>query len=303
MTENEKEDYKNRMVALREETFKRCPILYCKKDRPMTETCMCWGWECGYGWYRSLSELSENLEALNILYYPEYRVRVQAEQVKEKFSDLCFYYTVVIDPPKPYMWLSSVLLKAYDLLSRIDYKKERVVDRPNTFRNEEEEIPSGKLREVEKNTKNCSNVSIVCRNGKWFKITRIEYIGKSHYEPTRHRFLYKVMHMFKCMSNRVYYHKANDPTDSKRNVILSYVNYVAQNLINETTRGIRNVCEECGLGIGKDRFSDECYTEGYVNRICEECAEDSGRIYVMNGKRYQNGMELKKGKEKWKKAK
>jgi hypothetical protein len=60
------------------ETF---PNLYQGYYRSMKETCMCWGFECGDGWFELIKELSEKLEPLG----------VEAEQVKEKFGTLRFY--------------------------------------------------------------------------------------------------------------------------------------------------------------------------------------------------------------------
>lgn len=87
----------NKKASLAEETMKLCKILYCQKDLPMSETCMCWGWECGEGWYNALRKASCRLEALNMLCYDKYKVRIQADQVKEKFGTLRFYYSVLCD--------------------------------------------------------------------------------------------------------------------------------------------------------------------------------------------------------------
>ena len=90
--ENEKKD-----KSLAKETMDQCSILYCTKDLPMTQTCMCWGWECGSGWFNVLHEASCKLEALNLIYYPKYKVRIQADQVKEKFGTLRFYFSVICE--------------------------------------------------------------------------------------------------------------------------------------------------------------------------------------------------------------
>ena len=90
--ENEKKDR-----SLAKETMDMCSILYCTKDLPMTQTCMCWGWECGTGWFNVLNEASCKLEALNLTYYPKYKVRIQADQVKEKFGTLRFYFSVICE--------------------------------------------------------------------------------------------------------------------------------------------------------------------------------------------------------------
>lgn len=41
------------------------PILYSQRDLSMQETCMCWGFECGDGWFKLIDELSAGLEDVN----------------------------------------------------------------------------------------------------------------------------------------------------------------------------------------------------------------------------------------------
>lgn len=67
-----------------EEMMKRFPHLYADRDAPMTQTCMCWGIECGPGWYDLLYELSAKLEALILKMPLEAQEHVKASQVKEK---------------------------------------------------------------------------------------------------------------------------------------------------------------------------------------------------------------------------
>lgn len=58
------------------------PALYKQRNWPMTETCMCWGFSCGDGWFKIIDELSEKLSKFE---------GIQAAQVKEKFGGLRFY--------------------------------------------------------------------------------------------------------------------------------------------------------------------------------------------------------------------
>lgn len=64
------------------------PLLYADRNKPYTETCMCWGFACGDGWYEIINGMSAQLEAL-IVSDPECGVR--ASQVKEKFGFLRVY--------------------------------------------------------------------------------------------------------------------------------------------------------------------------------------------------------------------
>lgn len=67
---------------LEDKLIRRFPKLYGQHNKPMPETCMCWGFECGDGWFDLIWELSEKLEQFDEL---------EAFQVKEKFGGLRFY--------------------------------------------------------------------------------------------------------------------------------------------------------------------------------------------------------------------
>jgi hypothetical protein len=38
------------------------PKMMVNRDKPMTETCMCWGFECGDGWFNILNQLMGNIQ-------------------------------------------------------------------------------------------------------------------------------------------------------------------------------------------------------------------------------------------------
>jgi hypothetical protein len=71
------------------------PKLFVNRNKPMTETCMCWGFECGNGWFNILNQLCQNIQ-----HHLDWKNRdgqvvpqVTVDQVKEKFGTLRFYYT------------------------------------------------------------------------------------------------------------------------------------------------------------------------------------------------------------------
>lgn len=74
--------------------YNNYPILYQQKDLDMTETCMCWGFECGDGWFKIIDELSNKLETINNL---NIGIKIIATQVKEKFGTLRFYYDFIYE--------------------------------------------------------------------------------------------------------------------------------------------------------------------------------------------------------------
>lgn len=38
------------------------PKIFADRNKPMTETCMCWGFECGDGWYNIIDQLCSNIQ-------------------------------------------------------------------------------------------------------------------------------------------------------------------------------------------------------------------------------------------------
>jgi hypothetical protein len=58
----------------------------------MKKTCMHWGMECCDGWYDLLDELLAKLDYIS----KHSGVQVVADQIKEKFGTLRFYYSTII---------------------------------------------------------------------------------------------------------------------------------------------------------------------------------------------------------------
>jgi len=80
-----------------EKLFKKYPKIFCQKDLSMQETCMCWGIDCGDGWYKILEMLCFQLQFdTDRNNYPQ----VEATQVKEKFGGLRFYYIILASDKK-----------------------------------------------------------------------------------------------------------------------------------------------------------------------------------------------------------
>ena len=71
------------------------PKMMVNRNLPMTETAMCWGFECGDGWFNILNQLMGNIQ--NHIDWQnrngEVVPQVTVDQVKEKFGTLRFYYT------------------------------------------------------------------------------------------------------------------------------------------------------------------------------------------------------------------
>jgi hypothetical protein len=67
--------------------YDRFPALYAEHSLPMTQTCMCWGFECDNGWFDLIWMLSLALEDES----KQSNAPIVAQQVKEKFGGLRFY--------------------------------------------------------------------------------------------------------------------------------------------------------------------------------------------------------------------
>ena len=71
------------------------PKMMVNRNKDMMETCMCWGFECGDGWFNILDQLMGNIQ-----HHIDWKNRteevvaqVTLDQVKEKFGTLRFYYS------------------------------------------------------------------------------------------------------------------------------------------------------------------------------------------------------------------
>ena len=80
----------------------RYPKMMINRNKSMMETTMCWGFECGDGWYSILNLLMSNIQHYTDWNnknfekgYTQYKQvpQVTLDQVKEKFGTLRFYYT------------------------------------------------------------------------------------------------------------------------------------------------------------------------------------------------------------------
>jgi len=67
---------------LQQQLFEKYPAIFRQKDLPMTQTAMCWGIDCGDGWYEIIDTLCDWLTTLKKFT----GAQVEAVQVKEKFG-------------------------------------------------------------------------------------------------------------------------------------------------------------------------------------------------------------------------
>lgn len=75
---------------LTNQLYEKYPDFFADRTRPMNETCMCWGFDCGNGWYDILDEMCGEIEEV-FKQEPDLRGVLRAVQVKEKFGTLRVY--------------------------------------------------------------------------------------------------------------------------------------------------------------------------------------------------------------------
>lgn len=74
------------------------PKIFKNRDGSVMETCMAWGFECDDGWFDVIDILCHEIQnhidwkSENITEEEKESLQVVADQVKEKFGTLCFYY-------------------------------------------------------------------------------------------------------------------------------------------------------------------------------------------------------------------
>jgi hypothetical protein len=79
---------------LDQQLCEKYPLIFADRNKSVMETCMCWGFEHGDGWYPIIDSLCANIQNhIDWQNRQEEKVpQVVATQVKEKFGTLRFYY-------------------------------------------------------------------------------------------------------------------------------------------------------------------------------------------------------------------
>jgi len=93
-------------IKKQKKIFKKYPKIFYEKDMPMDKTCMCWGLECGDGWYNLIDNLCFNLQYISDVTGNQ----IVATQVKEKYGTLSFYTNGVSD-------MADDIIEAYSQIS------------------------------------------------------------------------------------------------------------------------------------------------------------------------------------------
>lgn len=262
-----------RMKELKARVRKDCRTLY-PNGRP--------GWECGMGWTDVLAKLSYKIECANRLFSRNFRVHAEADQVKEKFGGLRFYYTVHRDAPPVIERLSGFLWKfANVVLRKADFRTTCITVKPAAVTIKCEELPpppshgdpmyNGKLLETS--------------DGFRCLLNEVHQHEVSKQVPTRLRTLWHIAYAcYKAESWLLGLYSA----DLNRQAIgVAALEDFVEKAIREAEDACYSTCEECGSSIGTD-YSPRCETLGWTTYICERCAKKRGGKYRKGDGIYKN---------------
>ena len=94
---------------LDEKLCKDYPKIFANRHGDMKETAMCWGFECGDGWYPLI-----NLLCREIQWHIDHNAKIEttqflASQVKEKFGTLRFYGNGGDDKTDNFIWFAEAM--------------------------------------------------------------------------------------------------------------------------------------------------------------------------------------------------
>lgn len=91
---------------LTEKLFNKYPKLFGQSTESPEVTCMCWGFECGDGWYWLIDQLCDTLQ--NYI-DSNHLDQIEVVQVKEKYGTLSFYVNSCDDLAQGMIWFAESL--------------------------------------------------------------------------------------------------------------------------------------------------------------------------------------------------
>jgi len=139
---------------------------------------MCWGIEAGVGWIEPLRKLSKILEDLNVTYWKTKKIRVQADQVKEKYGTLHFYYSIVKDPPFFIRLAQKLITKLVLFIQKhVNFKVKQVQLTPKTTEEVRKAISLSEYRKELNSLCRPVNVTFEITDGTIYKTTTFERYG------------------------------------------------------------------------------------------------------------------------------
>lgn len=271
-----------RMKELKTRVKKDCRMLY-----PDGRPC----WECGTGWTDALAKLSYKIECANRLFSRNFRVHAEADQVKEKFGELCFYYTVHRDAPPVIARLCGFLRKSADvILRKADFRMKYITIKPATVTIKCKELPPpfppkdpmyvGKLLEAP--------------DGFRCLLNEVHQNKISKRVPTRLRTLWYIANA--CRKTESWLLGLYSANLNRQAVGAEALEDFVEKVVKEAEDACYSTCEECGNSIGTD-YSPRCETLGWITYICERCAKKRGGKYRKGDGIYKDGEFIETVKE------
>lgn len=116
---------------LEKQLLEKYPKIFRQKDLPLTQTAMCWLFECGDGWYKILDMLCLQLQwDVDKNGYPQ----IEATQVKEKYGGLRFYY-ITLASDKEDKWRERHCGAIDGMVSFAEYLSEETCEDCGTMEN------------------------------------------------------------------------------------------------------------------------------------------------------------------------
>lgn len=139
---------------------KKYPEFFRQRGLDMKETCMCWGFDIGKGWYSTLDKLCEDLTIIQ----KHSGVGVEFTQIKEKYGSGRFYHSFIVKQN----FISKVIYKWLDTSKLINILNwlEKWTKRDKKF-NEWSQIIDILISEAESK---CDNVCAECGGNIYKKV-------------------------------------------------------------------------------------------------------------------------------------
>jgi hypothetical protein len=129
---------------LQEKLYNDYPDIFRERTLSPQVTCMCWGIDCEDGWYHIIDRLCLFLTTLE----NKTNCEIIAQQVKEKFGGLRFYY-----------YIAKGNEKDFDIINKLIWAIEEL---------------SFKVCEI------CGNSGTLCRRGTWYKTLCEEHMTEGY---------------------------------------------------------------------------------------------------------------------------
>ena len=250
--------------------MEKYPILFCQRNKSEMETCMCWGIEADEGWYEPINELCKSLEMLNHI-FQHHGIRIQADQVKSKYAELRFYYSIIMERNA---FLRTIILPFKSIINlidkNIDFKYDKIIDKPEGIEEFWHEISKEdydnkviiEWQQIEDNKSKFKE-----ENGKYYRSGYMRCASKFHYELKNHFIFNKIKVILQNIKNKI----EQIPFSKKKIYYMNSLDEIVDGLIIKAEQKCWNTCEWCGHydSLGHDIITKK----GWLTRICNKCAE------------------------------